>query len=112
MRAPAPPQTRRYKMNRANTLTLWVALMGAGMDATFAAQSATREEAQAMVKKAIVFIKDHGLNKAYAEISNRDGQFVDRDLYVVVYDLGGKVLAHGGNVKLVGKDMIDAQDVD
>ena len=30
----------------------------------------------------------------------------------MVYGLDGKVLAHGANDKLVGKDMIDATDVD
>jgi signal transduction histidine kinase len=77
-----------------------------------AANNATKDEAIAMVKKAVVYIKDQGVDKAYQEISNRTGQFVDRDLYVVVYQLDGKVLAHGGNVKFVGKDMSDAQDVD
>ena len=33
-------------------------------------------------------------------------------MYVVVYGLDGKVLAHGANAKLIGKDMNDAQDVD
>ena len=32
--------------------------------------------------------------------------------YVVVYELDGKVLAHGSNPKFVGKDMSDAEDVD
>ena len=77
-----------------------------------AANNATKDEAIAMVKKAVVYIKDQGADSAYKEISNRTGQFVDGDLYVVVYQLDGKVLAHGGNVKFVGKDMSDAQDVD
>jgi cytochrome c len=77
-----------------------------------AAGNATKDEAMAMVKKAVAFIKDQGADKAYGEISNRTGQFVDRDLYIVVYQLDGKVLAHGGNAKFVGKDMKDAQDVD
>src|ERR1700724_3998529 len=72
----------------------------------------TKDEAVAMVKSAIVFIKDQGADKAYPEISNRAGKFVDRDLYVVVYGLDGKVLAHGGNEKLVGQDLIDQTDVD
>ncbi len=72
----------------------------------------TKDEAVAMVKVAITFIKDQGPDKAYPEISSRTGKFVDRDLYVVVYGLDGKVLAHGGNAKLVGKDMLEAQDVD
>ena len=77
-----------------------------------AAKHATKDEAVAMVKKAVAYIKDKGADNAYQEISNRTGQFIDGDLYVVVYQLDGKVLAHGGNVKFVGKDMKDAQDVD
>jgi signal transduction histidine kinase len=77
-----------------------------------AGEVATKDEAMAMVKKAVGFIKDQGADKAYAEISNKSGQFVSRDLYVVVYGLDGKVLAHGANGKLIGKDMLDAQDVD
>ncbi len=79
---------------------------------TQAANNATKDEATAMVKKAVAYIKEQGAEKAYGEISNRSGQFVDRDLYIVVYQLDGKVLAHGGNAKFVGKDMKDAQDVD
>ena len=77
-----------------------------------AAEFGTKDEAVAMVKKAAVFIKEQGPGSAYPEITNRAGKFVDRDIYVVVYGLDGKVLAHGGNAKLVGKEMIDAQDVD
>lgn len=77
-----------------------------------AADGAGKDEAVAMVKKATAFIKEQGPDKAYPEISNKAGRFVDRDLYVVVYQLDGKVLAHGSNEKFVGKDMIEAQDVD
>jgi cytochrome c len=80
--------------------------------AVFAAEWATKDEAVSMVKKAVVFIKEQGPDKAYAEISNKAGRFTDRDLYVVVYQLDGKVLAHGANQKLIGKNISDAQDVD
>jgi signal transduction histidine kinase len=76
------------------------------------AQFATKDEAVAMVKKAVALIKQDGADKAYPQFDNKSGPFVDRDLYVVVYGLDGKVLAHGANAKLIGKDMIDAQDVD
>ena len=76
------------------------------------ADGAGKDEAVAMVRKATAFIKEQGPDKAYPEISNKAGRFVDRDLYVVVYQLDGKVLAHGSNEKFVGKDMIEAQDVD
>jgi cytochrome c len=65
----------------------------------FAAEWATKDEAQAMVKKAVAFVKAQGVEKGYAEISNKGGQFIDRDLYIVVYGLDGKVLAHGANEK-------------
>jgi cytochrome c len=78
----------------------------------WSANTATKEEAVAMVQKAVAFIKQQGPDKAYPEIDNKTGQFVDRDLYVVVYRLDGEVLAHGANAKLIGKNMIDAQDVD
>ena len=66
----------------------------------------------AMVKGAVATIKKDGPDAAYAEISNKSGKFVDRDLYVVVYRLDGHVLAHGANAKLVGTDQSDAKDVD
>ena len=73
---------------------------------------ANADEAMAMVKKAIAFIGTNGPDKSYAVFSDKAGGFVDRDLYIVVYGLDGKVLAHGSNAKLVGKDLSDAQDVD
>lgn len=77
-----------------------------------AGEFATKDEAVAMVKKAISFLQSNGPDKAYAEFSNKKGQFTDRDLYVVVYRLDGKVLAHGSNEKLIGQDLLDATDVD
>jgi len=73
---------------------------------------ATADEAVAMVKKAVAYIGTNGTDKSYTEFSNKSGGFVDRDLYVVVYGLDGKVLAHGANAKLIGKDLSEAQDVD
>lgn len=73
---------------------------------------ANKDEAVAMVKKAVSFIKEQGAEQAYSVFTGKDAKFIDRDLYVVVYQLDGKVLAHGSNAKFVGKDLIDAQDVD
>lgn len=72
----------------------------------------TADEAVAMVKKASAFIKANGKDKAFAEISNPKGRFVDRDLYVTVYDLSSTCLAHGFNPKMVGKNMVDLKDPD
>ena len=92
-------------------VTAAVVLM-AGVTLATAGDFGTKDEAVAMVKSAVSFIKEQGSVKAYPEITSRTGKFVDRDIYVVVYGLDGKVLAHGGNAKLVGTDMLDAQDVD
>jgi cytochrome c len=78
---------------------------------TFAANG-TPAEAEAMVKKAIAFMKANGKDKAFAEISNSKGQFIDRDLYVFVYDMNGKCVAHGFNQKMIGKDLIEMKDPD
>lgn len=77
-----------------------------------AANQGTKEEAVAMTQKAIAYMKANGREKTIAEINTQKGQFVDRDLYVVIYDMNGKNVAHGANPKMVGKDLIDMKDVD
>jgi cytochrome c len=77
-----------------------------------AAGTATKEEAVAMVKKGVAFIKTSGNEKGYAEITNKKGRFQDRDLYLVVYGLDGVVHAHGANEKMVGRNLIDLKDID
>ena len=76
-----------------------------------AADQGTAAEAEAMVKKAVAYIKANGAEKAYDEFTNGKS-FKDRDLYIIVYDLNGKNLAQGANPKLVGKDLIGLKDPD
>jgi signal transduction histidine kinase len=73
---------------------------------------ATLAEATAMVKKGVAYVKSNGKDKGHAEISNKAGIFVDRDLYLVVYALDGTVRAHGANEKMIGKNLIDLKDID
>ena len=93
-------------------VTVAALVLAVGMAETFAADAGTKDEAVAMVKKAVDFIKANGADKAYAEFSNPKGQFVDRDLYITIYDMNGKCLAHGANAKMIGRDLIDNKDVD
>jgi len=72
---------------------------------------ATAKEAETMVAKAIAAIKSDR-DKAFAEITGKNEKWIEGDLYPVVYDLQGKVLAHGQNAKQVGKDLIDLKDPD
>jgi len=90
------------------------AFLSMGWLAGFAAagEEGTKEEAVAMVKKAIEYIKANGNEKAFEEISNPKGQFIDRDLYVVVYDMNAKCLAHGQKKNMIGKELIDFKDTD
>jgi hypothetical protein len=74
-----------------------------------AGEKGTAAEAEAMVVRAVTFLKTNGPEKSYEEFT-LGKKFKDRDLYVVVYDMNGKNLAHGSNAKLVGKDMLDAKD--
>jgi len=77
-----------------------------------AGKRGTAAEAEAMVKKAIAMAKAKGNEATFAEINNTKGQFTDRDLYVFVYDMNGKVMAHGQNLKMIGKELIDMKDAD
>jgi len=69
----------------------------------------TAAEAEAMVKKAAAYVKANGKDKALNEFTD-GAQFKKDDLYVFVLDTKGLTLAHGGNPKLVGKDMAGLKD--
>ena len=99
-------------MPRHPMLHASLAALALAFAATAAHANATREQAVAMVKKGVNFIKTNGTDKGYAEISNKSGQFIDRDLYLVVYGLDGKCLAHGANEKQIGRDLIELKDID
>ncbi|MNR79390.1 Methyl-accepting chemotaxis protein II [compost metagenome] len=68
------------------------------------------DEATEMVTRAIATLHEKGRDDTFADINNKLGPFCDRDLYVVVYDMHGKNLAHGANPALIGKDLINAKD--
>jgi cytochrome c len=88
----------------------FLVLMGGSI--TFAAEFGTAAEAEALVKKGIQLIKAEGREKAFAEINNPKGKFVDRDLYIFVYDMNGKCVAHGFNPKMIGKELLEMKDTD
>jgi cytochrome c len=92
-------------------LSAWLIVALAG-GPTASAEFATKDEAIAMVKKAVALIKEQGPVKAYAEFTNKSSRFHDRDLYITVLDLDGKLLAHGQRADLIGKVLIDLKDPD
>jgi cytochrome c len=74
------------------------------------AQAGKAEDAKAMVEKAASFLKSSGKEKAFAEFTDQKGQFTKGELYIFAIDSNGMTLAHGGNPKLVGKDMSGLRD--
>jgi signal transduction histidine kinase len=72
-------------------------------------QYASTAEAEGLVKKAVAYYQKNGKDKALAEFGKNPGPFVDRDLYVTVYDMKGNCLSHI-NPKMVGKNMMDLRD--
>ena len=89
-----------------------VAAVTVACGGAWAVEGASAKEAEAMVKKGVAYIKANGKDKGYAEVINKHGQFVDRDLYLTVYRLDGMVMAHGANEKMVGHNLIGLKDVD
>lgn len=94
-------------MKRLLVLIL-IVLLSAGV--AFAERKGTAKEAKALVAKAVAFYKENGKTNAYAEFSKPTGKFVNRDLYVMVMDFEGNMLAHGANAKLIGKNLLDLKD--
>jgi cytochrome c len=91
-----------------------MAFAGFVASSAVAAERGTAEEASALVKKAVAYIKANGKEKAVAAINDPKGQFVDRDLYIFVYDMKGTNVAIGnGNAsKMNGKNLMDLRDAD
>jgi signal transduction histidine kinase len=78
--------------------------------AVLCTQAATLEDAKALSEKAAAFVKANGKDKAIAEFNNPTGPWVKGDLYVVLQDFNGVVLANGGNTSLVGQNHLGLKD--
>lgn len=72
---------------------------------------ATKEQAVAMVGKGVAALKAKG-DQVYADMTAPNKTYVDKDLYLVVYDMNGKCLAHGQNPTQVGKSLLGLKDPD
>ena len=73
---------------------------------------ATKEQAVAMVQKAVAFITAQGSDKGYAAIDDKSGPFVQGDLYIAVVGLDGTLLAYGGDGQRVGDNVMNLKDTD
>ncbi len=98
----------RYLQLAAALASVWIACAVP----TSAGEFATKDEAVALVKQAIVRVADVGMDKAQPEFMDHGGKYIDRDLYLIIIDKDGVRVVHGQNPKLVGKSYYDAVDVD
>lgn len=73
-------------------------------------QLGTADEAKTLMEKAVTYLKANGKDKAFEAFNNKKGDFVNKDLYIFVLDLNGKILSHGANEKLIGRDMMATKD--
>jgi signal transduction histidine kinase len=80
--------------------------------AAWAAGQATPDEAKAMAIKAAAFLQENGPEKAFAAFDAKDGVWHDRDLYVIVQDSKGVMVAHGTNPALIGRSVLNLKDVE
>ncbi|MGC9976169.1 MAG: cache domain-containing protein [Syntrophales bacterium] len=69
-----------------------------------------KDDAKALVKKAVAYVKYQGKEKAIAEINKPRGMFDKGELYVFAYDLNGVMLAHPKNPALIGENLIAVPD--
>lgn len=82
-----------------------------GHSIAMAAERGSPEEARGLVARAVQHIATVGKDRALEDFSDPKGKFVDRDLYIVVHDFTGRILAMPNPV-LRGKDASQLKDAD
>lgn len=65
-----------------------------------------------LVENGLKYYAKQGQEKAFAEFDNINGKFSRGDLYLFIFDLNGKCLAHGADHSLIGRNLTDLKDVD
>ena len=96
----------RFRMVAILSVTILTLGLTFGISPVRAGEFGTKEEAQALVEKAVAFWTANGRDMAIAAFNDRLGQFVDRDLYIVAATLADGVrIAHGFNAKMIGKSL-------
>ncbi|AGX87961.1 cache domain-containing protein [Candidatus Symbiobacter mobilis] len=78
---------------------------------SWASGHGTPAQAEALAHRAVAYIKANGVQKAAQEFT-KGTSFKEGDLYIAFTDLQGNVFGHGGNPKLVGKNLVGLKDPD
>lgn len=72
-----------------------------------------RDKVVELVRRGYQLMKSSGVSVAAKEFMDKDANaYRLGDLYLFVYDLKGKCIAHGGNSSLVGQNQYDEKDQD
>lgn len=99
-------------------IVVMFALIVSFVTAPYAQAAGTAAEAEAIVKKALAYVKANGVDKSVAVFNKKDGEYVKGDLYVFMFRVSQKpgarvvTLAHPVNPGLVGKDLYELKDPD
>lgn len=91
-------------------LLLIVALFFCCFSLAHAAETGTKKEAMAMVKKAVAYYSQNGQEKALKEFMNPKGKFVYKDLFIYAIDTNGNCIAHVVTPSIVGKNFLQIKD--
>jgi len=83
------------QVERANTLREAVLSMRL--------RQASADEAHDLVTQAVAHIAQAGREQAFADFHAADGRFVDRDLYIFVFDRNGTIGVFGSRPDLAGQ---------
>lgn len=79
---------------------------------TIFSQQAIPEEAIEMINKAHDYIMEHGLDEAIEAFNDKDGDFVEGDLYIFVVNFDGMTLAHGADHSEIGQNRMELKDAE
>lgn len=100
-------------MNRLSSTVLGLVIAATSAFAWAQDTKATRDEAIALVNAAAAHVQKVGPDQAYKDFNDKaNAAWHKKDLYVFVNRFDGMTLAHGGNEKLIGKDMSGLKDQD
>ena len=69
------------------------------------------EQARALAEAGAQYVRTHGVERGKQAISDPQGPFVDRDLYLGMCDASGTIVANGGNPRVIGVDGNAVKDV-
>jgi cytochrome c len=91
------------------------ALLGAAIalsSPVLAQEHGTKDEAVALVKKAVAHVQAVGQEKACADFANPTGNFQSKDLYVFLQKMNGDMICHAKNSGLNAKNLAHLKDTD